>query len=713
MGLARIDSPFEASREPEDSDGITQANQIVGTVDYMPPEQADNSATVDRRSDIYSLGCTLYRLITARVPFRGDSPIKKLIAHRTDPIPSMRAARADTPERLDGVFQRMIAKAPDDRYATMEDVIRELELCRQELQGGRVAGGKADYGALPGVGAESHGETTKTFQASEDTDLAFTTSARRGAKGRAEPAVGIDLGTTFSAVGYLDDLGRPQTLANAEGDKTTPSVILFDGDDVVVGKEAIKAMATDMEFVAECAKRDLGLRCFHKQFAGRSYPPEALQAWILNKLRNDSSQTIGRFEKVVVTVPAYFDEVRRKATEDAGYMAGFDVMDIINEPTAAAVAYGYGHGYLHPGSSCGEAKKVLVYDLGGGTFDVTVMEIGGVAFVALATDGDVRLGGRDWDQRLVDFVAEEFIRKHGLDPREDPNTLGRLLRECEDAKRTLSARSKTLIVCDYQGRAERVSVTRKQFQEMTLDLLDRTAFTTEQTIRAAGLKWSDIDRVLLVGGSTRMPAVNEMLARLSGKQPDCSVSPDEAVAHGAALHAALLLDKFAGKAPSFQIKNVNSHSLGVAAVDPKTKRKQTAVVIPRNTPLPASAKRVFHTSKVGQRSVLVQIVEGESDSPNDCVQIGRCAARNLPPNLPAHTPVEVRFRYEQNGRLTVRVGVAGTDTDLRHEITRENTITNEQLNKWRKSISGLPPAEDEQSDGSKSTDMISTGAGTH
>jgi len=712
MGLARFDSPFETTNESKDGDEITQANQIVGTVDYMPPEQADGSANVDRRSDIYSLGCTLFRLITARVPYRGDSPIKKLISHRSDPIPSMRAARADTPARLDDVFQRMIAKSPDDRYATMEDVIRELELCRQELRGGRVTGEEADRGVLPGSGAEPHGETTKSFQASEDTDLGFTTAAPRGPKRRGEPAVGVDLGTTFSAVAYLDDLGRPQTLSNAEGDKTTPSVILFDGDDVVVGKEAIKAMATDMEYVAECAKRDLGLRCFHKQFSGRSYPPEALQAWILNKLRNDACQMIGPFEKVVVTVPAYFDEVRRKATEDAGYMAGFDVMDIINEPTAAAVAYGYGQGYFHPEGSCGEPKKVLVYDLGGGTFDVTVMEIGGVSFSALATDGDVRLGGRDWDQRLVDFVAEEFVRKHGIDPREDPNTLGRLLRDCEDAKRTLSARSKTHIVCDYQGRAERVSVTRKQFEDMTLDLLDRTAFTTEQTIRAAGLTWSDIDRVLLVGGSTRMPAVNEMLGRISGKQPDCSVSPDEAVAHGAALHAALLLDKFAGKAPRFGIKNVNSHSLGVAAVDPETKPKQTAAVIPRNTPLPATAKRVFRTSKHGQRSVLVQIVEGESDSPDDCVQIGRCAVRNLPPDLPARTPVEVRFCYEQNGRLTVRVGVSGTDTDLRHEITRENTITDEQLNEWRKFISGLPPAGDEDSDGSKSTELMSTGAGT-
>jgi len=699
MGLAMFDNPLQGDAGADAGDsGITQANQIVGTVDYMSPEQADSSASVDRRSDIYSLGCTLFRLVTGRAPYRGDSPIRKLIAHRADPIPSMRAVRPETPEQIDRVFHRMVAKSPDDRHASMDEVIRDLEACLHELQTGQgAAPGKPPVALTrPSDRVEPYGETTKALQVTEGTDMKVRGAGRPDRKQRSDPAIGIDLGTTYSAVAHLDETGRPRTLDNAEGDKTTPSVVLFDGEDVVVGKEAIKAMATDMDYVAECAKRDLGLRVFHKQFSGRTYPPEALQGWILNKLRKDAVRTIGNFAKVVITVPAYFDEVRRKATQDAGYIAGFDVLDIINEPTAAAIAYGYQQGYLHPESNCGESQKILVYDLGGGTFDVTVMELGGVDFTTLATDGDVRLGGRDWDQRLVDHVAEEFIRTHGVDPREDPNTLGRLLRECEDAKRTLSARSRAHIVCDYQGYAARVAISRQQFEEMTQDLLDRTAFTTEQTIRAAGLEWSQIDRVLLVGGSTRMPAVVELLKGLSGQAPDCSVSPDEAVAHGAAIRAAWLLDNVSGIPPRFKIKNVNSHSLGVAAVDPQTKRKQTAVVIPRNTALPVSAKRVFNTSKDGQRSVLVQIVEGESDSPDDCVQIGRCAARDLPPNLPARTPVEVRFQYEENGRLTVRVRVVGTSTNLRHEITRENTLTNAQLDEWRECVSGLAPAKEER-----------------
>ncbi|ADB16756.1 2-alkenal reductase [Pirellula staleyi DSM 6068] len=510
-------------------------------------------------------------------------------------------------------------------------------------------------------------------------------------KSSRSPAVGIDLGTTFSVIASLDDLGRPQTLINAEGDKITPSVIFFEGENVVVGKEAAKAIATDAEQVAECSKRDLGSRFFHKSIGGRQYPPEALEAWVLNKLRKDAEKLVGKLDKVVITVPAYFDEVRRKATQDAGYIAGFEVMDIINEPTAAAVAFGFQQGFMRADASTTDRKKILVYDLGGGTFDVTVMEIGGRNFNALATDGDVQLGGKDWDSRLVDYVAEEFLKKHHIDPREEPNSLGRLSRECEEAKRTLSARMKVTIPCDYLGKAIRVEMTRQTFHEITQDLLVRTSFTTRQTLSAAGLAWSDIDRVLLVGGSSRMPAVVDMLRELSGKEPDCSVSPDEAVAHGAALHAGLLLAHHEGKSPSFRIRNVNSHSLGVVATDAKTKRSRNAILIPRNTPLPVVARRVFRTQRAAQKSILVQIVEGESTSPDDCSQLGKCSVRNLPTNLPAQSPIEVRFRYEENGRLTVTVQVEGSEGALSHEINRENSLTRDQLDSWRKYISGLGP----------------------
>ncbi|MBN2024929.1 MAG: Hsp70 family protein [Pirellulales bacterium] len=506
-----------------------------------------------------------------------------------------------------------------------------------------------------------------------------------------DAAVGIDLGTTYSVVARVDASGYPETLVNAEGDRITPSAVLFDGDDVIVGKEAVKAMAAEADNVAECSKRDVGHQVFHKVIGGKQYPPEVIEAWILNKLRVDASAQIGPVRKAVITVPAYFDEVRRKATQDAGYMAGLDVLDIINEPTAAAVAYGYQKGLLEKVATAEKPLRILVYDLGGGTFDVTVMEIHGNRFVTVATDGDVRLGGHDWDQRLVDVVAEAFLRDHYVDPREDRAAAGKLWLECEDAKRTLSARSKTTIACDCQGRVARIEVTRARFEEATRDLLDRTRFTVGQTLAAARLRWNQIDRLLLVGGSTRMPMVRAMLREISGLEPDGSVAADEAVAQGAALRAAQLVPQAHRLKGQFKIKNVNSHSLGVVGVDRATGRRRNGILIPRNTPIPVAARRVFTTQKDSQRSILVQVVEGESASADECTEIGKCSVRQLPPGLPAGSPIEVQFQYKPDGRLKVRVSVPDTSARLETEFARENTLSQEHLDGWRRYISGLEP----------------------
>jgi molecular chaperone DnaK len=263
-----------------------------------------------------------------------------------------------------------------------------------------------------------------------------------------------------------------------------------------------------------------------------------------------------------------------------------------------------------------------------------------------------------------------------------------MLSDCEDTKRTLSSRQKATIPIAFGGRAERVEVTRDKFEELTADLLERTAFTTKQTLRAANLEWSDIDVVLLVGGSTRMPAVIRLVRELSGREPDSSISPDEAVAHGAAIHAGLLLQRLSGKPPRIRVRNVNSHSLGVVGTDPKTNRRQNAVLVPRNTPLPAKAKRVFRTSKDGQRSIVAQIVEGESADPTECMHIGKCTVRGLPADLPAGTPIEIKFQYEENGRLKVTVQVAGVHDKINYEIARENNLTRQQLDDWRAKVVG-------------------------
>jgi molecular chaperone DnaK len=673
MGLARFNDIADVDGDSED-DSLTSDNQIVGTVDFMAPEQASDSKKVDHLCDIYSLGCTFYFLLTAEAPFFRSSLINTLIAHRADPIPDVREKATNVPDEVVNLIKGMLRKKPEHRTRSMQKVIEVLKNVYDD-----------DFEV---IGNDDDNDDTVGFESLDLSKSRVMTTDRPGSSDIpvsqiSEHAVGIDLGTTFSAVAYLDDLGRPQTLVNAEGDKVTPSVVLFDGEDVIVGKEAVKAISTDMESIAECAKRDLGKLSFNKIFNGKQFPPQVILAYILKKLRRDAEAQIGKIERAVITVPAYFDEGRRKATQEAGYLAGLDVLDIINEPTSAAVAYGFQQQYADSVSE-NNCTHLLVYDLGGGTFDVTIMEIKGGEYVAIATDGDVELGGRDWDQRLVDFAAEQFFTEHEIDPRSDPNSLGRLWRECEDVKRTLSARNKASISVDFQGKSSRIPVTREFFEQITSDLLGRTEFTTRQTLKAAQLTWNDIDRILLVGGSTRMPAVAEMLTEISKIAPERSISPDEAVAFGAAIRAGMKLAKEAGKRTKYKIKNVNSHSLGLVGHNMQTNKKQTVFLIPRNSHLPKLVEKIFKTKTDSQDSLLIRIVEGESENPEECSQVGKCVVRDLPPNLPAKTPVRVRFRYAEDGRLSV--GVKVHDTQSQQEIIREDSLTAAQLEMWKKRI---------------------------
>ncbi|MGA2067515.1 MAG: Hsp70 family protein [Thermoguttaceae bacterium] len=506
-------------------------------------------------------------------------------------------------------------------------------------------------------------------------------------QGTSEPAVGIDLGTTFSVVAHLDAAGRPSTIPNAEGDLITPSVVFFDGTSVIVGKEAIKAAITAPEDVAQFVKREMGSAVYGRAVHGEHLPPEVIQSFILDKVRRDAFLKLGEFRKVVITVPAFFNEPRRKATQDAGSLAGLEVIDIINEPTAAAIAYGVQQGFLTARGEARQRERILVYDLGGGTFDVTLMEIDGKQYNAIATAGDVYLGGVDWDQRIVDYLAAQFAAKNrGIDPRQNPAGLQRLLREAEEAKRTLSARQQTAITFEYAGDVVRVPLTRQQFEQMTADLLDRTRFTLTSLLQDAGLTWDKITRLLLVGGSTRMPMVQRMVEEVSGRKPDRSLSADEAVAHGAAVYAGLLLATEAGAGPEFRVRNVNSHNLGVLGIEKATGRPRTRVMIPRNTALPATRKTRFVTHRASQASVAVSVVEGGDASGNDAVLIGKCVIRDLPPDLPAETNVEVTFQYGRDGRLTVKARLPKLDKEATSEIQRASGMTSETLRAWNRRL---------------------------
>ena len=557
--------------------------------------------------------------------------------------------------------------------------------------------------------------------------------------------LGIDLGTTFSAVAHLDEHGHPVTLTNAEGELTTPSVVLFDeGGDVVVGREARRAALVEPDRVAEHVKRYMGDPYYPKTIGGRRLSPPAISALILKKLKQDAERKVGKIDGAVITVPAYFDEGRRQATAAAGEMAGLRVIDIINEPTSAALAFAYqillkekeanprareqqGHARLTTAdiaaafarTSGGAERTVVVYDLGGGTFDVTVLTVKGSALAVRATAGDVRLGGRDWDERLFDHMADTFVRAHGADPRDEPHTRQNLMLTAEEAKKVLSNRAQTRYVVHHAGKTQSGDVTREAFERMTEDLLYRTENRLNRVIRQAQLTWDKVDQVLAVGGSTRMPQVLAMLRRVTGKEPNVSLSPDEAIAHGAAIHAAVrtvgggggagggvspaatgppplvvpparavpppLPVGAAGEPPpaaatvdeagggpavaasgtvgrftnrvtdvlrSIRTTNVNAHSLGVAA-QLADGQPVVSVLIKQNTQLPVSVRKRFGTVSDNQSVVTVRVVEGESSIPEECIQVGSCTIRGLPPGLPRGSPVEVTFSYDNSGRLHV------------------------------------------------------------
>ena len=499
-------------------------------------------------------------------------------------------------------------------------------------------------------------------------------------------AVGIDLGTTRSVIAHLDNTGRPFTVPNQEGDATTPSVVFFDRSAVVVGKEALKVAEFEPDRVAQFAKRHLGKEAFNITVVGEPFPPEVIQALILRKLKDDAKHRLGEIDKCVVTVPAYFNEPRRKATQDAGRLAGLDIVDIINEPTAAALAYGVQQGFVNAEGKAQQLETVLVYDLGGGTFDVTLMEIEGHDYRAIATAGDVYLGGIDWDQRIADHVAEQFQIQYGVDPRKDPAHRIRLLTEAEDAKRSLSQRDDVVIRFTADGDRLQVPLNRDQFESMCGDLIDRTMFTTRRVLKEADRSWKDISRLLLVGGSSRMPMVQNMLESESGLKVDRSLSADEAVGHGAAIYAGILLNEDNPSKNRISVSNVNSHDLGLLGVDNSTGFPRRSIMIPRNTTLPTKQAKRFSTGKDNQASVAVNIVEGGDEQGRHATAIGKCVVRDLPPNLPKGTPVEVIFNYTQDGRLLVLAQLPSISRKATLTIERGSGLSEADLIYWKKRI---------------------------
>lgn len=503
--------------------------------------------------------------------------------------------------------------------------------------------------------------------------------------------VGIDLGTTYSAIAMLDHDGNPKVLQNADGRDITPSVVLLDEDRVVVGPSFERISVANPESIVEAIKREMGNKNFYVVYQNKKLTPEFISALILKKMKQDAEKIIGPIANAVITVPYYFNDVRRKATQDAGRIAGLNVIDIINEPTAATLAYAWSKGELGRADLKADERTILVYDLGGGTFDVTVVRYTPTSFRVLATDGDVMLGGLDWSKRLSDHLVEQFKRKFGVDPSEDPETMLTFHQEAEDAKRDLSSKMQVPISVYYKGNTLSVSLSRTEYERMTADLLQRTKDTTELVLQQSGVAPGTLDELVLVGGSTYMPVVEQMLREVCQREPSRALAPERAVAEGAAIHAAILqarngvntggiVDVVQKRLNSVKTTDVNSHSLGIKISDPKDKtRKINHIMIPKNSPIPHNVKQRFGTNTDGQQRIHVEILEGDAIDPAACELIGDFRITNLPQSLPKGSPIEITYSYDGSGRISATAKELTGNNQASAEIVRDSGLNEGQI----------------------------------
>lgn len=466
-------------------------------------------------------------------------------------------------------------------------------------------------------------------------------------------AVGIDLGTTFSAIARINEFHKPEVLKNREGKPLTPSVVAVCESPPLVGEAAKQLQAAGEEGVASFFKRAMGDPQWVLETESGSYTPTQLSALVLGKLKGDAEARLGQaVTDAVITVPAYFNNDQREATKAAGELAKLNVLLTINEPTAAALAFGLASGSL--------LGKVLVYDLGGGTFDVSLIDLGAEDIRVLATDGDHELGGKDWDDRLANYVAGLFYDAHGVQPLDDRESYSDVLVAAEQAKINLSTMQATKMRVSHGGVRESYSVSREQFAGMTQDLLERTAILTERVLAERELAWRDLRGVLLVGGSTRMPMVRDFVVSRFGAEPISGVNVDEAVALGAALEAQRMVGQRAGGkryslpgVKSFQ--DVTSHSLGMIAVNEDQTAYINSIILPKNQPIPSQDTRPFklRTKQAGGNRLEVYITQGESTSPAQCAFIGKYSADGVPHHESGEVVIDIQYAYDQSGIVQV------------------------------------------------------------
>lgn len=504
--------------------------------------------------------------------------------------------------------------------------------------------------------------------------------------------IGIDLGTTNTVVAAVNPAGHTEVLRTREGESLIPSVVLFADERTIVGREAQLRGRAHPDRLVACAKRLLGEAFYDQRIGGESIPPEVIQACILQQVKREWVGPDDRQSRVVIAVPAHFNKTQRHVTTMAAEMSGLRLLELVNEPIAAALAFAEDMPMFSIAGPHSAPRAVLVFDLGGYTFEATLLSIRPGEMTMVATDHDLFLGGHDWDLRLVDMLAEVFIRGHGVDPREEPQYLDHLVQRAIQFKHALGVRSHASAHLACGGTSETVRITRTQFESATADLAEQTGLVCDRVLQRGGLEWSRIAQVLLVGGATRMPMIRRMLAQRLGRDADDRVCPEEAVARGAAIYAAQAI-RGGGKPPMLQVTSTSTHSLGIEGVNEESGERVNKVLIPKGTPLPAKVTREFFAKSNSQRSIIFNVLEGENPHPAKCVKIGLVILRDLPPEVSEQWPVEVTYEYSPSGRLSVDARARYTDCSVHLTTVRPVGVSQSHVAHWKKVItaqSGLP-----------------------